>query len=157
MAALVSGRDIEEDSEGLMASSRLVRSFDARWGKARHSRTSRRGKKGGKAKKVRKGANRKKENRKRQKGANRKNEGNSERKAKRKEKKASNIDRIDSLKFEEIRDYRWATNQRKIAKRVKGWLKTLGNKANNSRTFFLEAAEFFKDCPAALSVYQHMR
>lgn len=62
-----------------------------------------------------------------------------------------------TIETEEIRDYRWAMNQKRKALRVQGWFRVLRKKVDKSRLFFTEAAKFFKDCPENLPVYQHLR
>ena len=74
-----------------------------------------------------------------------------------KKKTKQTSDERRSLTDAETRDYRWAMNQRRKALRVQGWFRLLEKKVNNSRTFFLEGAEFFKDCPEALSLYEKLR
>ena len=127
ITALVSARDNEEVSS--LASARLVRSSDVSRGKAR---TSRQGKKGAKGN-----------------GKGKKNNNKSE-----VSKKASNKQIRSLTAFQE---YKKATNQKKKANRVRGWFRMLAKKVNNSQTSFVEAAEFFKDCPEGLSVYQQLR
>ena len=61
------------------------------------------------------------------------------------------------LTIEEIRDYRWAQNQKRKALRVQGWFSLLEKKVDKSRECFLEGAEFFKDCPESLKIYEHLR
>ena len=161
IAVIVSGHEDHEDSSLQdLTTSRLGRSPERE--KARKSRTSRRGKKERKEKKVKKGAtrnmikiknkgNKEAKGKGKGKGEGKKNNNKSER-----SRKTSN-NRIESLTIARIRDYRRAFNQKKKAIRVKSWIKSLGKKVNNSRTFFIEAAEFFKDCPEGLSIYQHLR
>ena len=137
IAALVSGRDNEEVSSLTedLTSARLVRSFDVSRGKPRNAKkegTSRQGKKGRKGNEGSKGANKDIDKRK--------NKGNKQ---------------IRILTA--FQEYKKATNQKKKANRVRGWFRMLAKKVNNSRTFFVEAAEFFKDCPEGLSVYQQLR
>ena len=149
MAVLVSARDNEEDSrltEDLMASARLVRSSGDSRARARKARKSRRGKKGRKGKEERNGANR---NIDKTKNNGKKNNNKSELSKKKFNKQ------IESLTA--FQEYKKATNQKKKANRIKGWFRMLAKKVNNSRTFFLGAAEFFKDCPEALSLYKTLR
>lgn len=71
--------------------------------------------------------------------------------------KTTSNNHIGSLTIEEIRDYKWAMNQKRKALRVQGWFSVLGKKFDKSRVFFVEAAEFFKDCPEGSAVYKHLR
>ena len=64
---------------------------------------------------------------------------------------------MDSLTIEEIRDYRWAMNQKRKALRVQGWFRLLEKKVQKCQGLFDEAAEFFKDCPEDLTLYEHLR
>ena len=141
IAALVSARDNEVTED--LTSARLVRSSDVRRGKPRKSRTSRKGRNGG--------------NRNIDKS---KNKGKKEAKGKAKRNKSELSKKTSNKQIRSLtayQEYKKASNQKKKANRVKGWFRMLAKKVNNSRTFFVEAAEFFKDCPEGLSVYQQLR
>ena len=68
------------------------------------------------------------------------------------------MNRSAVLTSEEVRDYRWAMNQKRKAKRIEGWFSMLGKKVNKSLDgFFHDAAEFFSSCPEGSPLYQHLR
>ena len=64
---------------------------------------------------------------------------------------------LKSLTDENVRDYRFAVNQRRKAIRIQKWIKLLAKKVNNSMTFFLDGASYFENCPEGKSIYESLR
>ena len=62
-----------------------------------------------------------------------------------------------SFSDENVRDYRFARNQKQKANRIKNFVNFLGNKVNNSKTFFDDASIYFKNCPENEEIYNVLR
>ena len=62
-----------------------------------------------------------------------------------------------SLTDDNVRDYRFAVNQRRKAIRIQKWIKLLDKKVDNSMTFFLDGASYFENCPEGKSIYESLR
>ena len=62
-----------------------------------------------------------------------------------------------SLTDQNVRDYKFAVNQKRKALRIQKWIKVLDKKVNNSMTYFEDGALFFSGCSEGLSIYETLR